>query len=128
MSRPPTNFCDNTGATYLCCNPVLHSRMKHISLDYHFVRKQVQPGKLHMLHVSTQDQLADLLTKPLPTSKFEDMRFKIKVTNGNFILRGVIQLKEYQIIWIKLNLVVLFVKVFYYKKYKSIFLFSKLKN
>ena len=88
MSRPPTLFCDNIGATYLCSYPVLHSRMKHISLDYHFVREQVQSGKLHVLHVSTKDQLADFLTKPLPTSKFEDLRFKIKVTNGNFILRG----------------------------------------
>lgn len=38
-SKPPTLFCNNTGATYLCANPVYHSRMKHVALDYHFVRE-----------------------------------------------------------------------------------------
>jgi hypothetical protein len=85
---PPKILCDNIAATYLCSNPVLHSRMKHISLDYHFVREQVQAGKLQVSHVSTKDQLADILTKPLATAKFEDLRDKIKVTNGNLILRG----------------------------------------
>jgi hypothetical protein len=85
---PPQILCDNIAATYLCSNPVLHSRMKHISLDYHFVREQVQAGKLQVSHVSTKDQLADILTKPLATAKFEDLRDKIKVTNGNLILRG----------------------------------------
>jgi len=42
MQNPPRLFCDNIGATYLCSNLVLHSPVKHISLDYHFVREQVQ--------------------------------------------------------------------------------------
>jgi len=37
---PPRLLCDNVGATYLCSNSILHSRMKHISLDYHFVRNK----------------------------------------------------------------------------------------
>ena len=81
-------FFDNIGATYLCSNPVNHSRMKHISLDYHFVREQVQSKQIQVSHVSTKDQVADLLTKPLPKLKFEDFRYKMKVTNGDFILRG----------------------------------------
>jgi len=88
MSTPPRLLCDNVGATYLCSNPVLHSRMKHISMDYHFVREQVQANRLHVSHVSTKDQLADILTKPLPLAKFNELTSKIKVTNGNFILRG----------------------------------------
>lgn len=62
----PTLFCDNTGATYLCANPIYHSRMKHVALDYHFVREQIALGLLKVLHVHSQDQLADMLTKPLP--------------------------------------------------------------
>lgn len=65
IHEPPRLLCDNVGATYLCSNHVLHSRMKHISLDYHFVREQVQTNKLIVTHVSTKDQLEDLLTKPL---------------------------------------------------------------
>ena len=44
---PPTIYCDNVGATYLCSNPVFHSRMKHIAIDFHFVREKVQSGQLH---------------------------------------------------------------------------------
>ena len=86
--KPPVLLCDNIGATYLCLNPVFHSRMKHISLDYHFVREQVQSGKLRVSHISTKDQLADMLTKPLPLSKFADFRLKMRVADGNFILQG----------------------------------------
>ena len=88
LIKPPLLLCDNVGANYLYANPVFHSQMKHISMDYHFVREQVQSGKLQVSYVSTKDQLADILTKPLPSSKFEDFRVKNKVTNGNLILRG----------------------------------------
>ena len=75
----PTVYCDNIGATYLCANPVFHSRMKHIALDYHFVRGQIQNGRLRVSHVSTHDQLADGLTKPLSRTRFQDLRSKIGV-------------------------------------------------
>jgi hypothetical protein len=88
VSKPPLLLCDNVGATYLCSNPVLHSKMKHISMDYHFVREQVRDGKLQVSHVSTKDQLADLLTKPLAHTRFVDLRSKMQVTDGNYILRG----------------------------------------
>ncbi|KAJ9552126.1 hypothetical protein OSB04_016171 [Centaurea solstitialis] len=87
-NQPPTLFCDNTGATYLCANPVYHSRMKHIALDYHFVREQVSAGKLRVLHISSQDQLADMLTKPLARAPFLRNRSKIGVSDGSSILRG----------------------------------------
>lgn len=39
---PPIIYCYNVGATFLCQNLMLHSRMKHIEVDFHFVRDQVQ--------------------------------------------------------------------------------------
>ena len=87
LPLPPRLLCDNIGATYLCVNPVFHSRMKHLALDYHFVREKVSAGSLQVAHVSTNDQLADVLTKPLAKSCFALLRFKIGVTDGT-ILRG----------------------------------------
>lgn len=85
---PPSLFCDNIGATYLCSNPVSHSRMKHISLDYHYVRQLVQMGKIRVSHVSTKDQLADILTKPLSRARFIPLRDKLAITDGDSALRG----------------------------------------
>ena len=73
----PVLYCDNIGATYLSANPVFHSRMKHLALDYHFVRQQVQAKKLRVTHISSVDQLADALTKPLARSRFETLTSKI---------------------------------------------------
>ncbi|PHT83774.1 hypothetical protein T459_12217 [Capsicum annuum] len=39
LPYPPIIYCDNVGAPYLCQNPVLHSRMKHIEVDFHFVKR-----------------------------------------------------------------------------------------
>ncbi|KAK2985951.1 hypothetical protein RJ640_017579 [Escallonia rubra] len=88
LPQPPTLFCDNTGATYLCANPIFHSRMKHIALDYHFVRECVTNDSLRVHHINTKDQLADILTKALNRQQFLHLRAKIGVTNGASILRG----------------------------------------
>ncbi|CAA7018700.1 unnamed protein product [Microthlaspi erraticum] len=72
-------YCDNVGDTYLCANPVFHSRMKHLALDYHFIRELVQSGVLRVVHVSTDDQLADALTKALPRPRFVELSSKIGV-------------------------------------------------
>ncbi|KAL1209514.1 Retrovirus-related Pol polyprotein from transposon RE1 [Cardamine amara subsp. amara] len=39
INSGPVIYCDNVGATYLCANLVFHSRMKHVALDYHFIRQ-----------------------------------------------------------------------------------------
>ncbi|WKA07150.1 hypothetical protein VitviT2T_025012 [Vitis vinifera] len=59
-------YCDNVGATYLCSNPVFHSHMKNMAIDYHFIRDQVQSSALRVTHVSSTDQLVDALTESLP--------------------------------------------------------------
>jgi hypothetical protein len=70
LPTAPTIWCDNTSAIALASNPVFHSRTKHIEVDYHFVRERVVRGDLHLHFISTEDQLADLFTKPLTTQRF----------------------------------------------------------
>ena len=84
----PTIYYDNVGATYVCVNPVFHSCMKHIAIDFHFVRDQVSKKLLHVSHIHTSDQLADSLTKPLPHLQFLNHRSKIGIQDGGSILRG----------------------------------------
>jgi hypothetical protein len=57
---------DNTGAEALSKNPEHHTQTKHINTRFHFIRECVKKDKLSVLHVSTKDMLADMLTKPLP--------------------------------------------------------------
>lgn len=71
---PTTIYEDNTGAIALAENPVLHQRTKHIDIRYHFVRQHVELGNVALVHVASEDQLADLLTKPLPKPKVEHFR------------------------------------------------------
>ena len=56
---------DNKGAIDLSKNPVHHERSKHIDIRYHFIRQKVQDGSLKLLKVSSQDNYADLHTKPV---------------------------------------------------------------
>ncbi|CAH9086626.1 unnamed protein product [Cuscuta epithymum] len=88
LSTTPTLFCDNQGATYVCVNPVFHSRMKHVALDFFFVRDLVESGQLKVHHISNKLQIADILTKPLGKSLFERFRSKLGVSDGTSILRG----------------------------------------
>lgn len=86
--HPPRIFCDNIGATYLSANLVFYSRMKHIAIDHHFVRDHVARGHFLVAHISSKDQLANDLTKPLPAPMFQQLRSKIGVSDGSTVLRG----------------------------------------
>ncbi|PNY00673.1 retrovirus-related Pol polyprotein from transposon TNT 1-94 [Trifolium pratense] len=88
ISHTPTIFTDNIGANYLCVNPVFHTRMKHLAIDYHFVRDLVAKKELQVSHVPSSHQLADLLTKPLSRTRHEFLTSKIGVVEISSILRG----------------------------------------
>lgn len=72
-------WCDNISATYLSANPVFHSRSKHLEIDFHFVCDLVFKKTLLVRHLSTLDQIADVLTKPLPLDKFLYFKNKLRV-------------------------------------------------
>ena len=81
-------WCNNIGATYLSTNSVFHARTKHIEIDFHFVRDMVASKTLLVKFLSTHDQLADLLTKPLSSSWFVLLRSKLNILPILLDLRG----------------------------------------
>jgi hypothetical protein len=92
----PAIYCDNLGATHLSANPVFHSRMKHITSAYHFVRENVQHSKFRVSFVSTDDQLADILTKPLLRPRFDYLLSKLHLSFKPYNLREDINNNYYE--------------------------------
>ena len=72
---------DSKSAIELSKNPVYHERSKHIDIRYHYIRECVTDGIAEVDHVSTDRQLADILTKPLGRIKFVEMRQMLVVGN-----------------------------------------------
>ena len=68
---------DNKSALALAKNPIFHERSKHIRIKYHFIRDCLEDGSIKATHIATTDQLADILTKSLGKSKFQEMRERI---------------------------------------------------
>ncbi|GJR47728.1 retrovirus-related pol polyprotein from transposon TNT 1-94 [Tanacetum coccineum] len=64
-------YCDSKAAIAISCNPVQHSRTKHIDVRYHFIKEQVEKGIVELFFVRTEYQLADLFTKALSEDRFK---------------------------------------------------------
>ena len=57
--------CDNDSTIKLSRNPILHGRSKHIDVRFHFLREMSKEGIINLVYCASQEQLADLMTKPL---------------------------------------------------------------
>ncbi|KAL4089167.1 hypothetical protein QTP88_024231 [Uroleucon formosanum] len=60
-------------------NPEFHKRTKHIDVRYHFIREKYEDGQFQLQYIGTEDQIADILTKPLVKERFEKLRSAIGV-------------------------------------------------
>ncbi|GJW49049.1 retrovirus-related pol polyprotein from transposon TNT 1-94 [Tanacetum coccineum] len=63
----------------ISCNPVQHSKTKHIDIRYHFIKEHVERGTVEIYFVGTEYQLADLFTKALPKERFEYLVHRIVI-------------------------------------------------
>ena len=74
---------DNISAVSILKNPVFHGRTKHIKIKYHFIREVQQSNEVLLVHYLFENQLADILTKPLPMERFEALKQKIGVCHSD---------------------------------------------
>ena len=72
-------LCDKQSGIRLSEYPVFHDRSKHIDIRYHYIRDMVQRGAIRLQHIGTDEQVADILTKPLGKVKFLTFREQLGV-------------------------------------------------
>ncbi|GJT24604.1 retrovirus-related pol polyprotein from transposon TNT 1-94 [Tanacetum coccineum] len=72
-------YCDSKSAIAISCNPVQHSKTKHIDIRYYFIKEHVEKGIVEIYFVGTKYQLADLFTKALPKERFEYLVHRIVI-------------------------------------------------
>ncbi len=71
VDAPVVIYYDNISNILLANNPVYHARTKHIEVHYHFIREKVLAKEIDLIHVNTEDQVADIFTKDLGTDKLK---------------------------------------------------------
>jgi hypothetical protein len=73
QTEPTTIYEDNQGCISLAKDPTQHSRAKHIDIRYHFLREKIGKNEITLQYLSTESMLADILTKALPTERYQSL-------------------------------------------------------
>lgn len=84
--RPLRLYGDNSGALALSASPVFRSRTKHINVRYHYIREAILRGDIDYAQVSTNEMIADALTKPVAADALNQFKRTIGLTDTKFNL------------------------------------------
>ena len=80
-------LADNQGCINLAKNPTQHARTKHIDIQHHFIREKVEEKKIELIYCSTDDMVADMLTKSVSRDKLQrfskEMGLKLCIQSGS---------------------------------------------
>jgi hypothetical protein len=76
-------LCDNESAIKIAHNPVQHNKRKHIEIHHHFIRDHVNRADIDLSYVGTNDQLADIFTKPLDEARFRELRHELNIIDSS---------------------------------------------
>ena len=81
-------LCDNQSCIKMTENPMFHDRSKHIETRYFYIWDMRQKGAIKLQYVSTDEQVVDVLTKPLSRVKVEYFRDKLGVVQKDLPRKG----------------------------------------
>lgn len=77
-----TLLCDNDSIIKISNNPIQHSRIKHIDIFYHSLSDHLFKGDIDQIHISTDEELVDIFTKPLATKRFFELRSDLNILDS----------------------------------------------
>ena len=80
---PMKVFCDNSANINIAKNPMHHVRSKHVETNRYFIKEKAEGAILQLVSISTNTQLANILTRSLPRVKFEELVSKLGMININ---------------------------------------------
>ena len=80
-------FGDNQSCIKMTENTLFHDKSKHIEIQYFYIMDMVQKGAIKLQYVSIDEQVIDILTKPLSRMKFEYLFYKLGVVWKDFPCR-----------------------------------------
>lgn len=78
---PVLLYCDNMAHLHIANNVVYHEQTKHVDQDCYTIQENIDAGLIKTMHVTTQHQLADILTKPLYHAVFNGLISKLGVSS-----------------------------------------------
>ena len=79
ITEPVVLYCDNKSVINISKNPVMHTKTKHIVINYHYLRELVQDKEVKMEYVNTKEKIVDIFTNTLPKDAHEYLRGKLGV-------------------------------------------------
>jgi hypothetical protein len=79
---------DNQSCIKMTKNSMFHDKSKHIEIQYHYIHDMVQRGAVKLQYIGTNEQVVDMLTKPLSRVKFEYLRDKLGVVQKHLPRKG----------------------------------------
>ena len=94
-------YCNNESAIKIANNPVQHSKAKHIQIRHHFLRDHVMKEDIDIIHVSTEEQLANIFTKPLDEKRFCKLWCELNILESSNVLWSCTHPNTYACWWLR---------------------------